>query len=163
MTRQPLTPACPCGSDLAFSDCCQPRLNGSRPAETAQALMRSRYCAFALGYFDYLVETLHPDYRRDTSAAQLAAQDQQCRWLGLEILDCQAGLAQNQSGTVHFIARYLENGSLHELEENSAFVHHLGRWFYTQGETQFRTLGKLGRNDPCPCGSGKKFKQCHQR
>ena len=22
---------------------------------------------------------------------------------------------------------------------------------------------KIGRNDPCPCGSGKKFKQCHGR
>ncbi|MEO8627044.1 MAG: preprotein translocase subunit SecA [Betaproteobacteria bacterium] len=26
-----------------------------------------------------------------------------------------------------------------------------------------RTGGKVGRNDPCPCGSGKKFKQCHGR
>jgi preprotein translocase subunit SecA len=24
-----------------------------------------------------------------------------------------------------------------------------------------RTSPKIGRNDPCPCGSGKKFKQCH--
>ena len=22
---------------------------------------------------------------------------------------------------------------------------------------------KVGRNDPCPCGSGKKYKQCHGR
>jgi preprotein translocase subunit SecA len=25
------------------------------------------------------------------------------------------------------------------------------------------TWGKVGRNEPCPCGSGKKFKQCHGR
>jgi preprotein translocase subunit SecA len=24
-----------------------------------------------------------------------------------------------------------------------------------------RAMGKVGRNDPCPCGSGKKYKQCH--
>jgi preprotein translocase subunit SecA len=24
-----------------------------------------------------------------------------------------------------------------------------------------RSTQKVGRNDPCPCGSGKKFKQCH--
>jgi preprotein translocase subunit SecA len=24
-----------------------------------------------------------------------------------------------------------------------------------------RTDDKVGRNDPCPCGSGKKYKQCH--
>jgi uncharacterized protein YecA (UPF0149 family) len=26
-----------------------------------------------------------------------------------------------------------------------------------------RDAGKVGRNDPCPCGSGRKFKQCHGR
>ena len=28
-------------------------------------------------------------------------------------------------------------------------------------EPQRREAGKVGRNDPCPCGSGKKFKKCH--
>jgi hypothetical protein len=38
-----------------------------------------------------------------------------------------------------------------------------------RGRTAERNLknpsnrGKVGRNDPCPCGSGKKFKQCHGR
>jgi preprotein translocase subunit SecA len=27
--------------------------------------------------------------------------------------------------------------------------------------TQRRDASKVGRNDPCPCGSGKKFKKCH--
>ena len=22
-------------------------------------------------------------------------------------------------------------------------------------------MGKIGRNDPCPCGSGRKYKKCH--
>jgi preprotein translocase subunit SecA len=26
-----------------------------------------------------------------------------------------------------------------------------------------RATQKVGRNDPCPCGSGKKYKQCHGR
>lgn len=30
-----------------------------------------------------------------------------------------------------------------------------------QNVTIMRTLPKVGRNDPCPCGSGKKYKQCH--
>jgi uncharacterized protein YchJ len=25
----------------------------------------------------------------------------------------------------------------------------------------YRTEPKVGRNDPCPCGSGKKYKKCH--
>jgi len=28
-------------------------------------------------------------------------------------------------------------------------------------QTQYRDEPKIGRNDPCPCGSGKKYKQCH--
>ncbi len=31
----------------------------------------------------------------------------------------------------------------------------------TKVETFVRTEEKIGRNDPCPCGSGKKYKQCH--
>ncbi|GEM_PF-2404467 len=29
--------------------------------------------------------------------------------------------------------------------------------------TVMRTMPKVGRNDPCPCGSGKKYKMCHGR
>jgi preprotein translocase subunit SecA len=34
-----------------------------------------------------------------------------------------------------------------------------------QGETKVKQIvretAKVGRNDPCPCGSGKKYKKCH--
>ena len=30
-----------------------------------------------------------------------------------------------------------------------------------KGEGIRRSSAKVGRNEPCPCGSGKKFKQCH--
>jgi preprotein translocase subunit SecA len=32
-----------------------------------------------------------------------------------------------------------------------------------QNVTVVRTMPKVGRNDPCPCGSGKKYKNCHGR
>ena len=32
-----------------------------------------------------------------------------------------------------------------------------------QSVTVVRTGPKIGRNDPCPCGSGKKYKNCHGR
>lgn len=32
-----------------------------------------------------------------------------------------------------------------------------------QGGTLVRSMKKIGRNDPCPCGSGKKYKACHGR
>ena len=28
-------------------------------------------------------------------------------------------------------------------------------------QPQINSMGKVGRNDPCPCGSGRKYKQCH--
>jgi preprotein translocase subunit SecA len=31
----------------------------------------------------------------------------------------------------------------------------------TNGSAPRRTGEKVGRNDPCPCGSGKKYKKCH--
>ncbi len=33
----------------------------------------------------------------------------------------------------------------------------------TATATQQRTVKKVGRNQPCPCGSGKKYKRCHGR
>jgi preprotein translocase subunit SecA len=29
------------------------------------------------------------------------------------------------------------------------------------GQAPVRAAARVGRNDPCPCGSGKKYKQCH--
>ena len=34
---------------------------------------------------------------------------------------------------------------------------------YNQQNTVSANWGKVGRNSPCPCGSGKKFKNCHGR
>jgi preprotein translocase subunit SecA len=31
----------------------------------------------------------------------------------------------------------------------------------SKAETVVRQAPKVGRNDPCPCGSGKKYKKCH--
>ena len=31
----------------------------------------------------------------------------------------------------------------------------------TTNLTKLGQLSKVGRNDPCPCGSGKKYKRCH--
>ena len=33
-------------------------------------------------------------------------------------------------------------------------------WLKEEGGVPQRRAGKIGRNDPCPCGSGKKYKKC---
>ena len=53
---------CPCTSGRAYADCCAPFHRGEREPETPEALMRSRFAAFALGDAEYLWRTLHEDH-----------------------------------------------------------------------------------------------------
>jgi SEC-C motif-containing protein len=147
---------CPCGTKKMYAECCGPRHSGLRPAETAEALMRSRYSAFATGNGKYLVET----GLADKDADELSDWSKSVFWLGLEVTAREKGKEDDTEGMVAFVARYLENGAEYRLVERSRFLKKQGRWKYVDGIGQ-RTKHALGRNDPCPCGSGKKFKVCH--
>lgn len=144
---------CPCGTSLPYRDCCQPCHLGV-PAATPESLMRSRYSAFVLGLGDYLVETWHPAYLGDLDAKTLGSQE--TVWDHLDII---GSGAQGDLGWVEFRAWFYEQGQLQCLHERSQFVREEGRWRYTQGDINPRP-SRAGRNDPCPCGSGKKFKKC---
>jgi len=72
----------------------------------------------------------------------------------------------DDSGEIEFIAVYEENHQLFQLCENSTFIKENGRWFYLNGTIANSDKAhqvRLGRNDPCWCGAGKKFKKCHGR
>lgn len=118
--------------------------------------MRSRYSAFVLGLGDYLVHSWHPDYLGDLTAELLSQTDTQ--WDGLEIIASQGG-PDDILGMVEFKAWFVEGETRHCLHERSRFVRYEGRWVYTDGEIDPVPL-RIGRNDPCPCGNGKKFKKC---
>jgi len=141
---------CPCGKGPAYSACCQPYHQG-KPAPTPEALMRSRYSAFVLGLEDYLNATWHTSTR--PRELELADSPQ---WASLQILSSDE---QRDDGAVHFRAVYRAGGSWGYLEEKSRFLREDGRWYYVNGDTSEGTL-KPGRNDPCPCGSGRKYKAC---
>jgi SEC-C motif-containing protein len=116
--------------------------------------MKSRYSAYALGNGRYLVDTAVPENRYEEDVALIEAHAARTEWLMLEIVDAsEAG----DEGTVEFKAFYRENGVVQVLHEKSRFVRTDGAWYYAGG-TLYDT--KIGRNDPCPCGSGKKFKKC---
>lgn len=146
---------CPCGSSLSLALCCGP-LHDGQPAASAEQLMRSRYSAFVLGLGDYLVHSWHPAHLGGLTADQLSHTD--TRWDGLEILAARGGPADD-TGMVEFRAWFKEEDERHCLHERSRFVRHQGRWVYADGEQDPAPL-KIGRNDPCPCGSGKKHKKC---
>ncbi|EKF76053.1 SecC motif-containing protein [Alcanivorax hongdengensis A-11-3] len=145
-----MTSACPCQSGLPYTQCCQPLHQGTAAA-SPEALMRSRYSAFVLRLTDYLRESWHPHTRPAT--LQLDGEEQ---WLGLEIL---ASESQGDQGRVHFRATCRDAAGFSVLEEQSRFEKVDGHWRYRDGDARVQAL-KPGRNDPCPCGSGKKYKKC---
>ncbi|WP_110185863.1 YchJ family protein [Pokkaliibacter plantistimulans] len=149
--------SCPCGSGRFYHQCCQPLHTGEQVATTPEALMRSRYAAFALGNLgQYLLDTWHVSKRQGLSASELSRRDTD--WQRLQVLNSSV---QEDSGEVEFRAFFSENNALKVLHERSRFVREQGRWFYVDGVINPPAVSRqTGRNDPCPCGSGKKFKKC---
>jgi SEC-C motif domain protein len=125
------SPPCPCGSGLDYAGCCRPRHDGSRPAETAEALMRSRYSAYALHLPDYLLATWHAD----TRPARLDGLEDS-RWLRLQVTGHTAGDVEDLQGTVEFKAWYSLNGRACCLAERSRFEKLGGRWLYRDGDVR---------------------------
>ena len=144
---------CPCGSGIIKDDCCLKIIQGRVAATTAELLMRSRYCAYAIGDAGYLMSSWHIS----TRPAELDLSEP-IEWLALQIKKTRAGGMADDEGWVEFIARYKMAGRFAQIHEMSHFVFELGRWFYVDGEMQAPDLP--GRNSPCPCGSGAKFKRC---
>ncbi|WP_442902383.1 YchJ family protein [Flavobacterium sp.] len=77
---------CYCGSSRSFKDCCEPYIKGTQKAPTAEALMRSRYSAFATGAADYLVATTHSSTRKFHKKADILAWSKSNQWIKLEVL-----------------------------------------------------------------------------
>ncbi|MER7459238.1 YchJ family metal-binding protein [Micromonospora sp. NPDC126480] len=121
---------CPCGSGLPYDGCCG-RLHGGADAPTAEALMRSRYSAFAGGDAAYLLRTWHSS----TRPARLRL-DPDERWTGLEIVDTLGGNLFDATGEVEFRAHHRARGRAGTLAERSRFVREDGRWVYLDGETR---------------------------
>lgn len=157
--------SCPCGSEHAYDECCRPLIEGRQNAETAEALMRSRYSAFVKTEIDYLGDTIPPDRQQQFNRQEATNWSQNSEWEGLEILDTVEGGPDDEAGTVEFIARFKDKGKKVEHHELARFGKIDGRWYFIDGETPkpktvVRQGPKIGRNAPCPCGSGKKYKKC---
>ena len=151
--------SCPCGSAKAYDTCCGPFHGGNSPAPSAEQLMRSRYSAFALRDIAYLLATTHSNLLPTTSFPALQAFAQSSSFRQLEVLETKAGGPQDPLGEVEFRAWYIRAGHLECIWERSRFERENGHWKYHSG-TQ-KKPPRIGRNDPCPCGSGKKYKKCH--
>ncbi len=157
---------CACGSELDFADCCEPRINGSAPAETAEALLRARYTAHSVGAVDFIISSTHPDSRGDVDREATARWAERSEWLALEVRSTQKGAANDDAGHIEFVANYRDaQGRRQAHHELAEFVRVEGSWFFKDAvapatDPVRRAAPKVGRNEPCTCGSGKKYKKC---
>ena len=154
---------CPCGSGNPYSECCEQIITGVRPAETAEQLMRARYSAYVFAKMDFVFESTHPDHRKGYDHAGTKEWAETAEWQGLEIIGTNKGGADDSVGEVEFIARFAEKGNNREHHESGQFKKKEGIWYFTDGKMVLPkplTVTKIGRNDPCTCGSGLKYKKC---
>ena len=140
---------------MPFAECCEPILTDHRRALTPLALMRSRYTAYVLGHETHLLAT----WAAETRPERLNLEDSKTKWLELTIHSESVDPVDESKGNVDFSARFMEHDQVCELRENSIFMRQDGLWYYLGGTPKI-TRTKIGRNGPCPCGSGKKYKRC---
>jgi SEC-C motif domain protein len=163
--------SCACGSGKEYSSCCEPLIQGKQQAKNPEELMRSRYTAHVKKEISYIRNTLAPEQRSSFIEKDVLAWAQS-EWLGLEIIEA-------KGNKVEFIAKYKSKGKVYEHHEYSTFRKIGEKWYFVDGDSHVHEEGqghhhhhhapqapivreepKVGRNDPCVCGSGKKYKKC---
>jgi SEC-C motif-containing protein len=155
--------SCPCGTGIDYLACCQPIIAGKKSAETAEQLMRARYSAHVKVEIDFLYDSTHPDYRQDYDHKGTRAWAEKSNWYGLEILQTVKGGPEDDQGEVEFVARFRDKAGRHNHHEIGQFMKRRGRWMFTDGtlvKSPPLSGNKIGRNDPCICGSVLKYKKC---
>jgi SEC-C motif-containing protein len=142
--------------------------------------MRSRYVAYTRSDIDYIARTTAAESLAGFDPRSARAWSAEATWLGLRVLATDKGEAEDSVGTVEFVATYRRAGETIAHRELSRFRRtDRGEWRFVDGDSreagENRRLAaspgekpptfavetpKIGRNDPCPCGSGRKFKKC---
>ena len=156
---------CHCGNKKNYEECCQPFIKGKKKAETAEELMRARYSAFVEQEIDFIMDTVSPDQTDIMSREAVKKWAKSSNWIRLEIIRTEDGQKKDSTGIVEFKAYSNVDGATQVHHENASFIKKRGKWYFEDGqpvspEQIKRDTPKVGRNDPCPCGSGKKFKKC---
>lgn len=126
--------------------------------------MRARYTAFVTGAIDFIVSSTHSRTRKEIDLDFVREWSETSTWQGLEILETKV-INENKT-FVSFEARFVQKGEDQKHREKSLFERENGQWRFVTGDelknpTVKYETPKPGRNDPCPCGSGKKYKKCH--
>jgi SEC-C motif-containing protein len=153
---------CPCGSGQLFEACCEPIHAGTKAAANAEQLMRARFTAHVVHNFKFL----HDSYRATAGKPYVAEEGEPAMtWTRLEVHGHEVVADHPDKAYVDFSAYGTEEGVEKVLHEKAEFLRINGAWLYNRearlGPAPIRSSApKVGRNDPCPCGSGKKYKHC---
>lgn len=157
--------ACYCGSNVEFAGCCEKIINKTKIAATPLEVMRSRYTAHVLHNIEHIIRTMRG------KALKLFDQEktidewfENTTWQKLEIINAPEIKKNDKEGIVEFKAHYIFNNAELVLHERSKFLKIDGEWYYVSGQNKGANIQVsdkvVGRNDPCACGSGLKFKKC---
>ena len=149
---------CYCGSQRFYEECCFPFISGNLKPETPAQLMRSRYSAFCIKDIEYLISTHHFSKHQPNEREILLQTIHETQWFGLKVLKTDTSQINHGIGYVEFAAFY-KNSEIGQLHENSKFIYENGQWYYLDGILLDPI--KITRNEPCWCGSIKKYKKCH--
>jgi SEC-C motif-containing protein len=140
-------------------------ITGEKQAQNAEELMRARYSSYVTGTVDFLRTSATKEVQEEFDENASRVWSAQARWHGLEIVATNGGGEGDDDGIVEFRALYTANGEFCNHHEVAKFVREKDGWKFADGELvgekpEVREEPKIGRNDPCPCGSGKKYKKC---
>lgn len=150
---------CPCGSQTKYTQCCGPYLEQQHIPQTPEQLMRSRYTAFSVGKVSYIKQTMRGRALIGFDETAIKTWLATIKWTGLQVM--QSYFETPEIGFVEFTATYLEQGKLKSVYEISEF-HCINKvWFYVAGTLKPQKKIHVPLNSPCPCGNGKKYKNCH--
>ena len=151
---------CLCGSNLHYDFCCRAFHENKIIPVTAELLMRSRFTAYAMQNEAYILATWEASKRPE----EINFSKEDAEWTKLEIVNTKKGGKKDNKGIVEFKAYYTQAGEAYVMNEISRFKKSSGRWLYLDGLVKsVRKLSeqsRQGKNAPCGCGSGKKFKRC---
>ncbi len=151
---------CACGSNKEYSECCGPLIAGVKIAATPEELMRSRYVAYVEKNIDYVLKTTHPETVGELKRDELQEWADNTVWDRLQI-----NSSDTATGVVDFVAYYRESDTVVSHHELAQFKQVEDKWYFYDAqfpktETIVNNQPKVGRNEQCPCGSGKKYKKC---
>lgn len=156
---------CPCTSGADYGDCCEPIVTSQKKAATAEELMRSRYSAYALGNVDWIIDSQSPDGRAHVDRKSTEEWSKRSEWHRMEVLNVEQGTSKDTEGFVEFKAFYTLGGEDIAHHEIASFRKEDGDWYFVDGievkPRPFKRVDrKIGPNEKCACGSGKKYKKC---